>query len=83
MAAMRIDTALFHPGPLFTKRTDVLPQELVKYPSREIRAYTFPIGLKFDRYLDSNAFEMPDKFESDMIIIAANLAATRLHEIWR
>ena len=42
---------------------------------------TFPIALKFDRHLDSSAAEMPAKFQSDMIIITSNFAASRYHEI--
>ena len=61
-------------GPLFTKRTDVLPQDLVKSRSLEIWVQTFPITLKFERLV---------KFQSDMIITTFSLAASRLHEIWR
>ena len=43
----------------------------------------FPIALKFGKHRDSSAVEMPVKFQSDKIIIASNLAASRLHEIWR
>ena len=68
-------------GPLFTKRTDVLPQDLVKSRTREIRVSTFPISLKFDRHL--GAVEMLVKFHSDTIIIISNLADSRRHEIWR
>ena len=71
------------PGPLFTKRTDVMPQDLVKSRSRGIRIYTFPIALKFDCHIGNGAAEMPVKFENDTIIIAPNLAASRLHKNWR
>ena len=70
-------------GPLFTKQTDVLSQYLVKSRSREIRVYTIPIALKFDRHLGSIAAEMSGKFQSDTIILTSNLGALRLHEIWR
>ena len=70
------------PGPLFTKRTDVLLQEPVKSRSRKIRVQTFPIALQFDRHHGSSAAEMPVKFLSDTII-TTNLAASRLHEICR
>ena len=80
-------------GPLFTKRTDVLPQDFVKPRSREIRVYTFLIALKFyrqlngalkfDRRLGSAAAERPVKFQSDPIIKALHLAASRSHDIWR
>ena len=74
----------FHPvfieirssGPLVTKGTDVLPQDLAKSRSLEIMAYTFPITLKF-------VAELPVKFHSDTIIITPILAASRLHGISR
>ena len=43
-----------YPGTLFTKRTGVLTQDLVKPRRREIRVQTFPIALKFDRHLGSS-----------------------------
>ena len=64
-----------------TELTDVLPQDLVKSRSYEIRVYTFSITLKFDSHLSSNAAKMPVKFQSDTIIITYNLMASRLHEI--
>ena len=42
-------------GPPFIKRTDVLPQDLVKPQSRVIRVQALPIPLKFNRLLSSNA----------------------------
>ena len=72
-----------NPSPLFTKWTDVLPQDLVKPRSLEIEVDTFPIALIFDRHLGSSAVEIPVKFQNDTIIIASNLAASRLHEIWQ
>ena len=39
-------------GPLVTKWTDVLPQDLVKSRSRKIQVYTF---LKFDRHIGNSA----------------------------
>ena len=71
------------PGPLFTKWTDVLRQDLVKPRSREIQVQTFPVSLKFDRRFGSSVTEMPVKFQNGTIIAASNLAASRLHEIWR
>ena len=59
------------PGPLFTKRTDVLPQ--VKSRSRDIRVQTFRIALKFDRHLGSTAVETPVKFQSDTVVLIPNL----------
>ena len=71
------------PGPLFTKRTDVFPQDFVKSRSREIWIYTFPIALKIDRHLGSSTAAMPVKFQSDTNIITSNCVASRLHEILR
>ena len=67
--------------PLFTKRKNVLPQDLLKFRSREIRVYTFPIALKLNKHLGSSAAEMPVKFQSDAIIIVANLADSIIFEI--
>ena len=61
----------------------ILPQDLAKSRSIEIRVYTFPIILKFDRYLGGTAAEMPAKFRSDTISITPNLATPTLHGIWR
>ena len=57
----------FHdiPGPLFTKWTDVLPQDLVMSRSREIRVSAFPFALKSDRHISSSAAEMAVKLQSD------------------
>ena len=71
------------PGPLFTKPTDALPQNLVKSRSREIQVYNYPIVLTFDKHIGSNSAEMPVKIQSNTIIITSNLAASRLHESWR
>ena len=72
-----------NPGPLFTKRTDVLPPNIVKSRSREIDCYHDRIVLKFDRHLGSAAADMPVKFQSDWNSLNPNLAASRLHEILR
>ena len=45
--------------PLFTKRMDVLPQDVVKSRRREIRVWNFPIALKIDRHLGSCIAELP------------------------
>ena len=69
---------IIHPyssGPLFTKPTGVLPQDLVKFRSCEIGA------LEFARHIGSSAAEMRVKFQSDTIIITSNLATSRHHEI--
>ena len=63
------------PGPLCTNRTVVLPQDLVKFRSREIQIQTFQITLKFDRHLGSSAAEISVKFQNDIIIITPNLVA--------
>ena len=71
--------AFIYPGPLFIKRT-VLPQDLVKSRSHEIRVQAFPIALKFDRHINSSAVERLMKFHDDAISIISNLA--RFHGIW-
>ena len=53
---------------LFTKWTDVLPQDLMKSRSCEITDSTFAIALKFDSQLGSSAGKMPVKFKNDTII---------------
>ena len=67
----------------------LLAQDLVKSRSHEIRAYSFPIGLKFDRHLGGSTAEMPVKFQSNTIIIASrgfdisrNLEIVRLTAQW-
>ena len=62
-------------GPLFTKRTDFLPQDLVKSRSREILVYSFPVALKFDKQLGSSAAEMPVKFQGVEVVKSTNPAA--------
>ena len=71
------------PGHLFTKQTDVLPQDLVKPRSCKILAETLPIALKFDKSLGSSTAEMPVKFQSDTIIETPNLSPSTLLGIWR
>ena len=58
-------------------------QNLVKSRSREIGCYNDRIALKFDRHLGSAAAEVPVKFQSDWKSPNPNLAASRLHEIFR
>ena len=72
-----------YPRPIFTKRTGILPQDLTKIRTHEVRIKTFPIRLKFDRHISSSPAEKPVKFQSDAIIITSNLAAPRLREICR
>ena len=50
------------PWHLFTKRTDVSSQHLVKSRSQQIRVETISITLKFNRRLGSSAREMSVKF---------------------
>ena len=68
-------------GPLFTKRTDVLPSDLVKSRSREIGCYDDRVALKFGRHLDSSAADVPVKFQNVWKSLNPNLAPLRLHEI--
>ena len=67
--------------PLFTKRTDGLQQDLVKFRSREIRCYNDRIALKLDRHLNSAAAEVPVKIQSDFKSLSANPTGSRLHKI--
>ena len=54
-------------GPLFTKRTDVLPYDILKSRSREVGCYNDSIAVKFDRHLRSAAAEeVSVKFNSDL-----------------
>ena len=53
--------------PLFTKRKDILPQDLGNSRRREIACYKYRIVLKFDRHLGSAAAEAPDKFQIDCL----------------
>ena len=48
--------------PLCATRTDILPQDLVKYRSREIGYHNDRIAPKFYGYLGSAATEVPVKF---------------------
>ena len=56
---------------------------LWKSQGREIGRYNDRITLKFNSRLGNSAAEVPVKFKSDGIILTCNLAASRLHEIWR
>ena len=68
-------------GPLFIKRMDVLPQDLVKSRSCEIGCYNDPIVLKIDMHLGSAAAEVDVTFQNDCKNLILNLVASRLHEI--
>ena len=74
-------TALKIGGLLFTKRTDVLPQDLMKPRNRAIGCYNDRIARKFDRHFGSAFAEVPLKFQSDWKSLNVNLVASRLHEI--
>ena len=66
---------------IFTKRTDVAPQDLVKFWSRKVRVETFSIALKFDRLIKSYAAQLPGKIQSGTLIITSNFAGSILHLI--
>ena len=68
------------PEPLFTKRMDGLPQDLVKTQSREIGCYEDRIAKKNDRHISNTAAEVLVPFLSDWKNLNKNLVA---HEIWR
>ena len=70
-------------GPLFTKRTDVLPPNLVKCRSREIGCYNNRTALKFNRHLGNAPVEVPVQFQSDRKSLYPNLAASKPHETLR
>ena len=66
-----------------TKRTDALPQDLVKSRSRAIGVFGSSNRSEIGRHLGSHIAEMLGKFQSDAIIIAFDLATSGLREIWR
>ena len=57
-------TTAISSGLLFTKRKDVVPQDLVKSRSRGIGCYNHRIALKFDRHLDNTAVDVPVNFRA-------------------
>ena len=61
--------------PLFIKRQDVSPTNLVKPRRREIRCSNGRIARKCDGHLGSAATEVPVKFQSDRKSLTPNLAA--------
>ena len=61
---------------LFTKRTDVLPQYIVKSRSRAIQVYTFLIALKFDRH---RCCRDACRVQSDTLIMTTNLISLLRH----
>ena len=73
----------WYPGPLFNKRTVVLPPNLAKSRNRQIIYHNDRIVLKFDRHLGSVAAEVPVKFQSDRKSLNPKLVVSRLHEILR
>ena len=62
MRQLKISTLKLDSGPLFTERTDVLPQDLVKSRSRDIGCYDDRIALRYDSHIGSAAAEMPVKY---------------------
>ena len=68
-------------GSLFTKRTDILPQDFVKSRSREIRVKTFPIALKFDRGA-SQISERYDHCDIQTFETSRDLMVRRLTALW-
>ena len=71
-------------GLLFTKRTNVLPQNLVKPRSRKIRVYTSPIAIKCDPLIGSGAAEIPVKFQSDTrFLTSRGFEISRDMSVWR
>ena len=72
----------WYSGPLFTKRTDVLPPNIVKSRSCEIECCNASISLKFHRHIvGCAAAAEPAKFQNDWKRLNSNLAASKLHEI--
>ena len=66
-------------GPIFTKMPDILPQDLAKSRSHEMRGEC----LQSLWNLTGSSAKMSVKFRSDTFIIRYNLAALRRHDIWR
>ena len=60
---------------VFTKRTAVLPQGLVKFRKLRDSGLNFPIALEFGRHFCISTADMSDKFQSDTIFITCNLVA--------
>ena len=71
------------PSHLFTRRTDVSRQYLVKSRSREIGWYNNCIALTLNRHFGRAAAEGPVKCQSDWKSLNPNLSALRLHQIVR
>ena len=65
-----------------TKRTSILPPNLLKSQSREIGCHIHRIAPKF-LSRGSGAVEVPVKFQSDRKSLNPNLAASKLYEIFR
>ena len=62
-------------GPLYTRCTDVLLQDLATSWNREIRLWNSLIALKFDRHLGSTARQISERYYH------YNIQYLRLHEI--
>ena len=72
------DPSFSFPGPLFNKRTDVLPQDLVKSRSRDIGCHNDRIALKFDRHLGSAGNAM-GKVQTELVTI---VSCTQFQNDW-
>ena len=72
---MKVAINISGAGPLFTKRPDVLSQDLLKSRSCVIGCYNRRIALKFYRQLDSVATEVSLKFQSEWKSLHPNLTA--------
>ena len=65
----------------FTKRTDVLPQDLVKTRSREVRVQNFLMKLKFCSNLGNRSANKPVKLQSDTFTMISNFEASKLLDV--
>ena len=79
ISSVRITAPKYYMYVLYTKRTDAIPSNLMKYRIREIRCYNDRIALKCDKYLGSSAV----KFQSNWKSLKPIIAALRLDEILR
>ena len=73
--------SIYHTGPLFTKRRDVLRQDFVNSPRHDIGCYNDRIAPKFDRHLGSDAACQISKVIGKVKTRISRLP--RLHEILR
>ena len=71
------------PGSLFTKRADLLSQDLVNSRSRKIGFYNDRYAVKFNRNLGSATTEVHVKFQRDWKSLNPNLTAPTLYDMSR